>query len=259
MRWPAPRPCDRSPTCIPPTTSARTRRRAWRTSASNASTCSSSTSGTTRWVERRRAGSGPSESLKADGLVRAFGISVNRWEPANVLRALDTGLIDSVQVVYNIFDQAPEDELFPYCQARGIAHHRARAVRRRQPHRHADARIPRGPRATGATPISAPRTLPPRFARVERLGPLVPAGMDLPELALAVHPGAPGRHHRDSRHAARRATSSGTSRPATANACRPGSARPSGPIAGTEPPPASAEPELGSLKRPEPGARSLKP
>src|SRR5437868_3861853 len=44
------------------------------------------------------------------------GRSVNRWEPANVLRALDTGLIDSVQVVYNIFDQAPEDVLFPYCQ-----------------------------------------------------------------------------------------------------------------------------------------------
>ena len=38
-----------------------------------------------------------------------------------MLRALDTGLVDSVQVVYNIFDQAPEDELFPYCQEHGIA------------------------------------------------------------------------------------------------------------------------------------------
>src|SRR5437867_3932544 len=59
--------------------------------------------------------------LKGEGLVRAIGISVNRREPTNVLRALATGLVDSVQVVYNIFDQAPEDELFPYCQARGIA------------------------------------------------------------------------------------------------------------------------------------------
>jgi aryl-alcohol dehydrogenase-like predicted oxidoreductase len=59
--------------------------------------------------------------LRAAGLVRAVGISVNRWEPVNVLRALDTGLIDSVQVVYNIFDQAPEDELVPHCQARDIA------------------------------------------------------------------------------------------------------------------------------------------
>ena len=58
--------------------------------------------------------------LKAEGVVHAFGISVNRWEPANVLRALDTGLIDCVQVVYNIFDQAPEDALFPACVERGI-------------------------------------------------------------------------------------------------------------------------------------------
>src|SRR4029450_12429016 len=61
------------------------------------------------------------EDLKKAGTIRAFGISVNRWEPVNVLRALETGLVDSVQVVYNIFDQAPEDELFPYCRAHDIA------------------------------------------------------------------------------------------------------------------------------------------
>src|SRR5262249_10912628 len=60
------------------------------------------------------------EDLKREKMVRAFGISVNRWQPTNVLRALETGLVDSVQVVYNIFDQSPEDELFPYCQAHGI-------------------------------------------------------------------------------------------------------------------------------------------
>jgi aryl-alcohol dehydrogenase-like predicted oxidoreductase len=59
--------------------------------------------------------------LKADGLVRAIGISINRWQPANVLKALKTDLIDAVQVVYNIFDQAPEDELFVECQRRNIA------------------------------------------------------------------------------------------------------------------------------------------
>ena len=47
------------------------------------------------------------EGLKRERLITSFGISVNRWEPANVLRALETGLVDSVQVVYNIFDQAP--------------------------------------------------------------------------------------------------------------------------------------------------------
>jgi aryl-alcohol dehydrogenase-like predicted oxidoreductase len=59
--------------------------------------------------------------LKARGLIRAFGISINRWEPENVLRALATGLVDVVQVVYNVFDQAPEDVLFPICQRDGIA------------------------------------------------------------------------------------------------------------------------------------------
>jgi aryl-alcohol dehydrogenase-like predicted oxidoreductase len=61
------------------------------------------------------------DDLKCEGLIRGFGISVNRWEPANVLRALDSGVVDSVQVVYNIFDQAPEDELFPACRERGVA------------------------------------------------------------------------------------------------------------------------------------------
>ena len=39
--------------------------------------------------------------LKSEGLIEGVGISVNRWEPWNVLRTLDTGLIDSVQVIYN--------------------------------------------------------------------------------------------------------------------------------------------------------------
>jgi aryl-alcohol dehydrogenase-like predicted oxidoreductase len=60
-------------------------------------------------------------ALKEEGLVRAIGISINRWQPDNVLKALETGLIDAVQVVYNIFDQAPEDRLFPECQRRNVA------------------------------------------------------------------------------------------------------------------------------------------
>ncbi len=59
--------------------------------------------------------------LKREGLIDAVGISVNRWEPANCLAALDTGLVDAIQVIYNIFDQAPEDELFPRAQRDGIA------------------------------------------------------------------------------------------------------------------------------------------
>ncbi len=56
------------------------------------------------------------DDLKRQGLVRAIGLSINLWEPWNALRTLRTGLIDTVQVVYNIFDQEPEDELFPVCR-----------------------------------------------------------------------------------------------------------------------------------------------
>ena len=58
--------------------------------------------------------------LKSSGKVRFVGISIQNHQPANVLKALDTDLIDSVQVIYNIFDQSPEDELFPYCEQHGI-------------------------------------------------------------------------------------------------------------------------------------------
>ena len=55
------------------------------------------------------------EKLKKDGSIQAFGISIDRWEPENAIKAIRTGLIDVVQVIYNIFDQEPEDKLFPAC------------------------------------------------------------------------------------------------------------------------------------------------
>ncbi len=58
--------------------------------------------------------------MRASGKVRAVGISINDHQPANSLQALATGLIDTVQVIYNIFDQSPEDELFPYCAEHNI-------------------------------------------------------------------------------------------------------------------------------------------
>ncbi len=55
------------------------------------------------------------QEMRRSGKARFVGISINDHEPVNVLKALDTGLVDSVQVIYNIFDQSPEDKLFPYC------------------------------------------------------------------------------------------------------------------------------------------------
>jgi len=122
-------------------------------------------------------------SLKEQGLVRAVGISINRWQPANVLKALATDLIDSVQVVYNIFDQAPEDELFVGCRARNIA---------------VIARVPfdEGSLTDTLTPNTTwpdgdfrniyfqPDNLRQTVERVAALRPHVPLGMSMPELAL---------------------------------------------------------------------------
>ena len=58
--------------------------------------------------------------LREQGKVRFFGISINDYQPANAIRALKSGHIDAVQVIYNIFEQAPESELFPVCQALDI-------------------------------------------------------------------------------------------------------------------------------------------
>jgi aryl-alcohol dehydrogenase-like predicted oxidoreductase len=53
--------------------------------------------------------------LQEAGTIRFFGISINDHEPANGLRAVREGLVDTVQVIYNVFDQSPEDELLPAC------------------------------------------------------------------------------------------------------------------------------------------------
>jgi len=58
--------------------------------------------------------------LRDQGLFRAIGISINRWEPWNGVRAVRSGLIDTVQVIYNIFDQNPKDELFPACSEMNV-------------------------------------------------------------------------------------------------------------------------------------------
>lgn len=58
--------------------------------------------------------------LKSSGKVEFIGISINDHQPANSLKALSTGLIDVVQVIFNIFDQSPMDELFPFCREHQI-------------------------------------------------------------------------------------------------------------------------------------------
>jgi aryl-alcohol dehydrogenase-like predicted oxidoreductase len=123
------------------------------------------------------------DDLKREGLIRAFGISVNRWEPANVLAALRTGLVDSVQVVYNVFDQDPEDELFPACRELGAA------VIARVPFDEGSltGAMRRGmtwPAGDWRNLYFTPERLDETLMRVEAIRADVPPGMTLPELAL---------------------------------------------------------------------------
>ena len=60
------------------------------------------------------------ETLKRDGKIRAFGVSVNDNQPDSVLQLVATGEVNSVQVIYNVFEQAPAQKLFPLCQERGV-------------------------------------------------------------------------------------------------------------------------------------------
>jgi aryl-alcohol dehydrogenase-like predicted oxidoreductase len=121
--------------------------------------------------------------LKQSGKVKHFGISVNRWEPDNVLETLKTGLIDSVQVIYNIFDQNPEDRLFPLCRELDIA---------------VIARVPFDegtltgmltketifPPDDWRSTYFVPENLNASVEHADALKPLVPVGMTMAEMAL---------------------------------------------------------------------------
>lgn len=67
----------------------------------------------TEWIEAIT-------KLREQGKIRYVGISINDYQPANAIKALRTGHIDAVQVIYNLFEQAPNDELYPVCQELNI-------------------------------------------------------------------------------------------------------------------------------------------
>ena len=123
------------------------------------------------------------EKLKHDEWIRFFGLSINRWEPENGIKALHTGLVDVVQVIYNIFDQAPEDQLFPACQELNVG------VIARVPldegslggKMTVETKFPRGDWRAG---YFGPENLAKTMGRVDKLKEIVPAGMTLPEMAV---------------------------------------------------------------------------
>jgi aryl-alcohol dehydrogenase-like predicted oxidoreductase len=123
------------------------------------------------------------DDLRHQGLFRAVGVSINRWEPWNGVQAARSGWIDAVQVIYNIFDQNPEDELFPACREMDVA------VIARVPFDEGtligtltvDSKWPEG---DWRNSYFVPENLVPAVARADALKPLVPMGMTMPEMAL---------------------------------------------------------------------------
>jgi aryl-alcohol dehydrogenase-like predicted oxidoreductase len=123
------------------------------------------------------------EKLRASGKVRAVGVSINRWEPWNGVRAAQSGLIDAVQVIYNIFDQNPEDELFLACRKHDVA---------------VIARVPfdegtltgsitlesKWPADDWRSTYFVPENLKASVEHADALKPLLRDGMTLPEMAL---------------------------------------------------------------------------
>jgi len=123
------------------------------------------------------------DELRRKGLLQAIGISINRWEPWNGVRAVRSDLIDSVQVIYNIFDQNPEDELFTACDEMDVA---------------VIARVPfdegtltgtltkesKWPEGDWRNTYFVPENLNASVERADRLKPLLTPDMTMPEMAL---------------------------------------------------------------------------
>lgn len=132
--------------------------------------------GDERWIHKMN-------ELKRQGLFQAIGISLNRWEAWNGVKAVESGLIDSVQVIYNIFDQNPRDELFPACRKHNVA------VIARVPFDEGSltgtlTKESRWPDGDWRNTYFVPENLNASVDRAEALKPLVPAGMTMPEMAL---------------------------------------------------------------------------
>ncbi len=123
------------------------------------------------------------EDMKKSGKVRAVGPSINRWEPCNGIRAVLEDQADAVQVIYNIFDQNPEDALFPICRMRDVG------VIARVPFDEGtltgtltmDSKWPAG---DWRNTYFVPENLKSSVEHAEALRRLIPAGSTMPEMAL---------------------------------------------------------------------------
>jgi aryl-alcohol dehydrogenase-like predicted oxidoreductase len=123
------------------------------------------------------------DKLRQDGVISNFGLSLNRWEPENGIKAMRTGLVDAVQVIYSIFDQSPEDELFPACQELNVGV----IVRVALDEGSLGGKITKDskfPASDWRSRYFNPQNLANTLERVDKLKQILPAEMSLPEMAL---------------------------------------------------------------------------
>ncbi|HEX3740664.1 MAG TPA: aldo/keto reductase [Terriglobales bacterium] len=123
------------------------------------------------------------EKLKKDGTIRYFGLSLNRWEPENGIKAIRTGLVDAAQVIYSIFDQSPEDKLFPLCKEMNIGV----IVRVALDEGSLGGKMTKDttfPKDDWRSGYFNPKNLANTMKRVDKLKEILPPGMSLPEMAL---------------------------------------------------------------------------
>ena len=121
--------------------------------------------------------------MRDQGYFRAIGVSINRWEPWNGIEAVRSGFADAVQVIYNIFDQNPEDELFPACVANNVG------VIARVPFDEGSltgnlTRQSTWPAGDWRNTYFVPENLGASVDRADALRPLLKEGMTMPEMAL---------------------------------------------------------------------------
>ena len=130
------------------------------------------------------------KELKEQGLIHAIGISLNRWEPWNGVKAVESGWVDVVQVIYNIFDQNPQDELFPACREHGVG------VIARVPFDEGSltgtlTKDTTWPEGDWRNTYFVPENLHSSVEHADALKPLVPQGMTMAEMALRFILGEP--------------------------------------------------------------------
>lgn len=60
------------------------------------------------------------QKIIKSGKVGYWGISINDYQPSNCFKTIETGLISSIQFIFNIFHQKPTEKLLPFARKHNV-------------------------------------------------------------------------------------------------------------------------------------------